>query len=197
MRIYEITEQRQQIDELAPLALPVIGTVTLSGILAGVSAILTAMDIANIYKLITKAGNDPKSMTEDDWIDLFISVLFMLPMLKYIPGKSKIASMLPDSWKRKGGEKVKDIVTKKESGSAVKKDEPKKAGAVKKTLAVGAGGAVGYTAGDALTGGNTADTIKSVAGSGTSTIGKALGIGGSSSADDMANDYSMWFGRTK
>lgn len=197
MQIREIViENRRQLDELAPLVLPVVGSVTITGLLAGVSAVLTAMDIANIYKLITKAGNDPKNMTDDDWIDLFISVLFMLPMLKYVPGKSKIANLIPNSWKRKGGEKVKEIVTKKQAGSATKVDEPKKAGAVKKTLAVGAGGAAGYAAGDAITGGDTLGKAKSAIGgaigSANSGVGKSSG-GGSSDLDDLAR----WFGRTQ
>lgn len=124
MKVYEIVKEdrktnnnRQRVDEVAPLVLPILGTVTIGGLLTAVTAVLTAMDIVEIYKLSKKLATEPDKMTDDDYMTLFVDVLFMLPLLRYAPGvvKRGIARMIPDSWKKEGGKKVKDIIDSKRS----------------------------------------------------------------------------------
>ena len=178
MRIQEIIkEDRQKVNEVAFLAIPFLGSITIGGLLGAVSAVLTVMDIVEIYKLSSKLAKNPESMTEDDYQTLFIDVVFMIPALKYVPkaAKGMITKAIPDSWKKAGGEKVKDIIQSKanKAGGTTKidpktgkpeidpktgkpatgKPDEKKTSTWKKVGVGAAGGLAGAAAVDSMLGG--------------------------------------------
>jgi len=219
MRIQEIIkEDRQKVNEVAFLAIPFLGSVTIGGLLGAVSAVLTVMDIVEIYKLSSKLAKNPESMTEDDYQTLFIDVLFMIPALKYVPkaAKGMITKAIPDSWKKAGGEKVKDIIQSKanKAGGSTKIDpktgkpeiDPKtgKPSTWKKVGAGVVGGVTGVAAVDSLVGGtevgkkvksSIAGAIDSVAGTNFSGNNSSTVDGGTISKDDPLYKYARWFGR--
>ncbi len=219
MRIQEIIkEDRQKVNEAAFLAIPFLGSITIGGLLGAVSAVLTVMDIVEIYKLSSKLAKNPESMTEDDYQTLFIDVLFMIPALKYVPkvAKGMITKAIPDSWKKAGGEKVKDIIQSKanKSGGSTKIDpktgkpeiDPKtgKPSTWKKVGAGVVGGVTGAAAVDSLVGGtevgkkvksSIAGAIDSVAGTNFSGNNSSTVDGGTISKDDPLYKYARWFGR--
>jgi len=220
MKVQEIIkEDRQQVDEVAFLALPILGSVTFGGILGAVSAVLTVMDIVEIYKLSSKLAKNPESMTDDDYATLFVDILFMIPALKYVPKAAKgvIAKAIPDSWKKAGGQKVKDIIQSKAGkadGKGTTKIDPKtgkpetpdkKPSSWKKPLVVGAGGLAGAAAVDSMLGGNMMKKAKSTIGGAIDSVaGTNFGgdnpktvDGDSMSKDDPLYKYARWFGRVQ
>jgi len=208
----EKIKEDQQLDEVAFLAIPIIGSVSAGMILSAVMTVLAAMDLHNTYQMIKKAGGDPDSMTDEDWMSLFIDVLFLIPALKYVPkaGKALVAKALPDSWKRAGANKVKDLVIKKQAAgapkaaattTAAKKAPDSKLKKTAKTVAgVTAGGLTGKAAYDFATGkSNPIDSVTGAVSSAydgaKSLIGKTLG-GVTGSGGDSGDKFSRWFGRT-
>jgi hypothetical protein len=186
MRVHEIvTERREQVDEALPLlVLPVLGSVSIGAL---ISTVLAAWSVSDIIRLLSKAGKDPQSMTDSDWVELFINLVLTLPALRLVPAfvKDKLPKLIPDSWKKKGAEKVKDVVTK---GSGKSSGKLGTAAAVAGGAAAGAGGTAAV---------NKLSAPTSSQSSASSTQPSTLG-GTTFGADtDKGDKFSRWFGRTQ
>ena len=190
MRVHEIvTERREKVDEALPLlALPVLGSLSFGAIM---SMVFAAWSVVDIIGFIEKANKDPENMTKADWVWLFVNLITLLPILKVAPKfvKDKIVKMIPDSWKDKGAEKVKEIVTKASSKS------PGKSSSKMGTAAAVAGGAAAGAGGTAAV--NKLSAPTSSQSSASSTQPSTLG-GTTFGADtDKGDKFSRWFGRTQ
>lgn len=113
MRAYEVVQERQITNEVLPIAAFAIGGIAMTQILTAIGAFLTAMSLVDLYKLISEISDDPEDATDDQWSDIFLSVLFLaFPALaKY--GKPYFLKLIPTSWKQKAGKYVKDLVLKR------------------------------------------------------------------------------------
>jgi hypothetical protein len=101
MKVYDIiSEEREQLNEFLPL----IAGIGIGGILTAISVGISAWNAYDIYKFVKKYNEDPKKITDDEWIELFIdSALLFTPALSKL-GRSAITSVLPKSWLAKGGQ---------------------------------------------------------------------------------------------
>jgi hypothetical protein len=132
MRAYEIITEREKLDEVFPL---------LAAIPSLISWAFTAWSAYEIYKVaktyVDKTGGDPSKLTEDDYIDIAISVLIAVAINK-IPGgakwvRSKFAKITPE-------EKAKVVgFVKPKVLDAFKKNQDLAVGAGATAVAVGQG----------------------------------------------------------
>jgi hypothetical protein len=114
MKVYQIISETRRLDEALPLA-PI-------GIVIGyVSVFLTAMTIDDIYQALSSYNEDPDSLTDDDWGEIFLDIsLLAVPSLGKMGGKAALKKVVPESWIRRGGSWIKkDIIDK------LKKDKQK------------------------------------------------------------------------
>lgn len=109
MKVNEIVRE-ERLDEVAPI---IIGGIALTQIITAVSAFFTAMTLIDLYKFIDNYGEDPESITDDQWFDVFLDVtLLAIPSLSKF-GKPYIAKLIPASWKKYAGDYTRGIVLKR------------------------------------------------------------------------------------
>lgn len=117
MKVNEIIAE-ERLDE----ALPLIAGIAVPAILTAISAFLAGLTIMDAYKLISKYNEDPASVTDDQWDNLFIDVaLLAVPALGRL-GRPIIVKMIPNKLKSMGGKWIRDKVQAKLSKDIAKSD---------------------------------------------------------------------------
>lgn len=127
MKIIEIIRE-DRLDEVFPVALaglisrlPAIAGVTFPTIMASVSAAIAGYGILQLYQLVNQYGDDPESLTDDDWGNLGIDLaLVAIPVLGRV-GKPVILKLLPDKIKKYFGKQISAQILerfRKESATA-------------------------------------------------------------------------------
>jgi len=110
MKVYEILE-RKQINEVAPAA--VIAGIGIGTIVSAISVGMAAWGAYDIYNFIKQYGDDPESVTEEQWGELFIdAALLFTPGLARL-GRRAVARLFPDAAKKWGGNWIREHVIKK------------------------------------------------------------------------------------
>ena len=111
MKVHQIVSERtESLNEAVPLVIAGIGIGT---IITAISVGMSAWSAYEIYKFIGKYNQDPESITDDEWNDLFIdAVLLFTPGFAKL-GKAGILKLIPKSWQSKGGKWLKKKVTER------------------------------------------------------------------------------------
>lgn len=111
MKVHQIVSERtESLNEAVPLVIAGVGIGT---IITLISAGMSAWSAYEIYKFIGKYNQDPESITDDEWNDLFIdAVLLFTPGFAKL-GKAGIIKLIPKSWQSKGGKWLKKKVTER------------------------------------------------------------------------------------
>lgn len=78
MRMSEILTEEQQLAEFLPVALG-------AGAMLALNAAFAAWTAYDIWKIFAKNGYDPDNMSDEDWDDLALNVIFMA-----VPGAAKL-----------------------------------------------------------------------------------------------------------
>jgi len=104
MKVHQIISERQQLNEFVPV---VLGGLGFAGAMAVIGAFITGMSIIEIYRTLSKYNEDPNSLSDDDWDNVFLDIaLLALPGAARL-GKGALVKMLPRSVVRKGSAAVK------------------------------------------------------------------------------------------
>jgi hypothetical protein len=110
MKVYQIISERKQLNEFVPVML---GGMGFAGAMAVIGAFITGMSIIEIYRTLSKYNEDPNSLSDDDWDNVFIDIaLLALPGAARL-GRAAIVKMLPRSVVRKGSAAVRKKVYEK------------------------------------------------------------------------------------
>ena len=140
MKVNQIISERKQLNEFVPL----IGGLTIAGVLGAISVLMTAWSLYDIYKFIGKYQEEPENLTQSDWNSLFLDAILLAVPYAGKLGKAAIVKILPESWVAKGGvwmqTKIMDLIAKKGGADAAKAAEKGAEEIVKPALKQGADG---------------------------------------------------------
>jgi hypothetical protein len=111
MKVHQIvSEKRTQLNELVPV---VIGGIGIGAIFTAISALISAYGVYQLYELYGKYNEDPDSVTDEEWDDIWIDLaLVAMPGFAKL-GKVGLSKLIPKAWKRKGGQWLKKKVSER------------------------------------------------------------------------------------
>lgn len=110
MKVHQIISERQQLNEFVPVMLGGLGFV---GAMSVIGAFITGMSIIELYRTLSKYNEDPDSISDDDWDNVFIDLsLLALPGAARL-GRAAFVKILPRSVVRKGSAAVRKKVYEK------------------------------------------------------------------------------------
>lgn len=118
MKVNEIiSEDRQQLNELAPI----LAGIGIGGVITAISIGISAWSAYEIIEFIKKYNEDPDAVTDEQWGDVFIdAALLFTPGLAKL-GRKAFVKIVPRSWVSNGGQWIKGKFRDKVRGQ-VKKD---------------------------------------------------------------------------
>jgi hypothetical protein len=110
MKVHQIITERQQLNEFVPV---VLGGLGFAGAMSVIGAFITGMSLIEIYRTLSKYNENPDSLSDDDWDNVFMDIaLLALPGAARL-GKAALVKMLPRSVIRKGSAAVRKKVYEK------------------------------------------------------------------------------------
>lgn len=111
MKVHQIVSERtESLNEAVPLIIAGVGIGT---IITAISVGMSAWSAYEIYKFIGKYNEDPDSITDEEWEDLWIDAILMFTPGFAKLGKAGILKLIPKSWRSKGGKWLKGKISER------------------------------------------------------------------------------------